>query len=207
MKKTSIFLSCVAIAAAVFTSCKSGNQVSPASAEGTTVAAGSIVFINLDKVLNEYDMANELSSAVQAKIEGIQQEVNRRGTKLQNDVNSFQEKINKGLITRSVAEVQSQQLQQKQAEFQNYAAVKEQEIAEEQQVSLNQIGNAIKEFLDVYRAEKGYGMIITVQGDILPAPVATADPSLDVTEDVIACLNAEYVKTKSKGDKAAAKAE
>ena len=41
-------------------------------------------------------------------------------------------------------------------------------------------------------------MIITTQGDILPAPVAAADSSLDVTDDIITRLNDEYVKSKSK---------
>ena len=43
-------------------------------------------------------------------------------------------------------------------------------------------------------------MVIATQGDILPAPVAAADSSLDVTDDIIVKLNDEYVKTKSKKD-------
>ena len=40
-------------------------------------------------------------------------------------------------------------------------------------------------------------MILTTQGDILPAPVVTADPSLDITDDLLEGLNAAYVKSKS----------
>ena len=143
-------------------------------------------------------MANDLRSVVETKAQNISDEINRRGNKLQNDANAFQEKINKGLITRSVAEAQGQKLEEQRNAFNEYANQKNQEIAEEQQVMMNNIGDAIKKFLDKYAIEKGYAMILATQGDILPAPVAAGDSTLDVTEDIIARLNSEYVATKSK---------
>ncbi|MBQ1618208.1 MAG: OmpH family outer membrane protein [Bacteroidales bacterium] len=197
MKRTLLFLGI--IAAMTFVSC---NQNQGATAqeeektESTAPGKGQIVYFNLDKVLNEYDMANDLRSVVETKIKGINDEVNRRGNKLDSDIKSFQDKIDKGLMTRSTAEVQSADLQKRQQSFQTYAAQKQQEIAEEQQVMLNQLADAIKTFLDKYNAEKHFAMILTTQGDILPAPIAAADSSLDVTDDILAGLNAEYVKTK-----------
>ena len=40
-------------------------------------------------------------------------------------------------------------------------------------------------------------MIIATQGDILSTPVVNADPELDITDDLLAGLNAAYVKQKS----------
>ena len=97
-------------------------------------------------------------------------------------------------MTRSVAEAQSQKLQQQELEFNNYAAQKQQEIQEEQLVMMNQLGDAIQTYLDNYNKEKQYAMIITNSGG---APVITADPALDITEDVIAGLNEQYIKTKN----------
>ena len=161
-----------------------------------TIAAGSIVYFNLDRVLEEYDMANDLRSVVETKAQSITEEVNRRGSKLEKDIQSFQDKINKGLLVSSVAQAQQEKLQQDQLNFQNYANQKQQEIAEEQQVMMNQIADAIKTFIDKYNEEKGYAMIIASQGGILPAPVVTGDAGLDITDDILAGLNAEYVKTK-----------
>ena len=139
-------------------------------------------------------MANDLRSVVQTKIENIQAEINRRGQKLQNEVNSFQEKLDKGLMTRSVAEVQSQKLQQQELDFNNYAAQKDQEINEEQLVMMNQLGDAIQTFLAKYNEEKQYAMILTNSGG---APVIVADEALNITDDVLAGLNEEYIKTKN----------
>ena len=203
MKKIALILSAALFVLAAV-SCKNGK-----TAEGSTdaataeegPAAGAIVYFNLDRVLEEYDMANDLRSVVETKVGSIQQEINRRGSKLEKDVKAFQDKIDKGLLTRSVAEVQGQKLQEQQNNFQQYAAQKQQEMAEEQQVMLNQIADAIKTFIDEYNAEKKYAMIISTQGSVLPAPVATADPELDITDDILEGLNAAYVKTKAKESK------
>ena len=204
MKNTPIILSVIAlIAVAVLfvlqlTSGKC-NKTNPTPGESTeaSVGKGDVVYFNLDRVLQEYDMANDLRSTVESKVQGINQEVNRRGNKLQGDVNAFQEKINKGLITRSVAEVQGQKLQQQQNDFNNYAAQKQQEINEEQTVMMNQIGDAIKKFIDKYNETKQYALIIATQGDVLPAPVVTGNSTLDITDDILAGLNDEYVKNKA----------
>ena len=210
MKNTPLILSIISLVAVIalgIISFTGNGSASEAKSGENAPAAGSgaIVYFNLDRVLNEYDMANDLRSVVESKAQGIQEEVNRRGNKLQNDVNSFQEKINKGLITRSVAEVQGQKLEQQRNDFNNFANQKNQEIAEEQQVMMNNIGDAIKTFLDKYASDNSYAMVIATQGDILPAPVAAADSSLDVTDDIIVKLNDEYVKTKSKKDAPAKK--
>lgn len=200
----SIILSAVALVAVVVFGVFSlsgrgnGNKKNVSSESDTTAVTavkGSIVYIDLDRIFQEYDMANDLRSVVETKVQNIQAEVNRRGQKLESDYNDFQEKINKGLMTRSVAEVQGQKIQQQQQDFNNYAAQKQNEITEEQMVMTNQIIDAIKTYLDKYNQDKKYAMILTNQGGV---PVFTADPSLDITDDVLAGLNEEYVKSKNK---------
>ena len=201
MKNTPLILSIISLVAAIvlgilhFTgnSCKETPATFEVGAD-STAAKGDIVYIDLDRILNEYDMANDLRSVVETKVQNIQAEVNRRGKKLEKEVTDFQNKIEKGLMTRSVAEVQGQKLQQQEQEFNNYAAQKQQEIQEEQIVMMNQLGDAIKTFLDKYNEEMQYAMILTNQGG---APVITADASLDITDDVLARLNEEYIATKN----------
>ena len=200
MKNTSLILSVISLVAVVVFGVisltgKNSANVETANGEATeAVAKGAIVYIDLDRILMEYDMANDLRSVVETKAQNIMAEINRRGKKLENEVKTFQEKLDKGLMTRSVAEAQSQKLQQQELEFNNYAAQKQQEVQEEQVVMMNQLGDAIQTFLNKYNEEKQYAMIITNSGG---APVITADPALDITEDVIAGLNDEYIKTKS----------
>ncbi len=180
------------------TSCKNnastGTSAVIANISDSLIVNGGIVYIDLDRILQEYDMANDLGTVVETKVQNIQAEVNRRQKQLESDVNSFQEKYNKGLMTSSVAEAQNARLQQQAQEFQNYANQKQNEINEEQIVMMNQLSDAIKTFLDSYNAEKGYLMILTNQGGV---PVITANEALNITDDVLAGLNEEYVKSKN----------
>ena len=202
MKQTSLILSIIALVAAaafgILSLTGNNTKKAPLAAEADSLAtAGSIVYFNLDQVVAGYDMANDLRSVVETKVQGIQAEIDRRGNKLKKDFNDFQSKIDKGLLTRSVAEAQSQKLQEQQAAYQNYAQQKSNEIAEEQQVMLNQIMDAINQYVTAYQAEKQFALILTTQGDILPLPVVTGDPNLDITEALLNGLNEEYVKTKA----------
>ena len=201
MKNTSLILSIISLVAVVvfgILSLTMGGKDTDTQIAGTvadtTAAQGDIVYVDLDRILMEYDMANDLRSVVETKVQNIQAEVNRRGKKLENDVMDFQNKIDKGLMTRSVAEVQGQKLQQQEAEFNNYAAQKQQEIQEEQMVMMNQLGDAIQTYITKYNEEKQYAMIFTNSGG---APIITANPALDITDDVLAGLNEEYIKTKN----------
>ena len=201
MKNTSLILSIVSLVAVVVfgvISLTNGGKAADVQAEGAAAEAaaskGDIVYVDLDRILMEYDMANDLRSVVETKIQNIQAEVNRRGKKLENEIVDFQNKIDKGLMTRSVAEAQGQKLSQQELEFNNYAAQKEQEIQEEQMVMMNQLGDAIQTFLTNYNAEKQYAMILTNSGG---APVIAADAALDITDAVLAGLNEEYIKSKN----------
>ena len=210
MKQTPLILSIIALVAVAalgivqLTQNGSKKNIPAGEAVEATAKEGSIVWYDLDRVLNEYDMANDLRSVVETKIQSVQEEITRRGNKLQSDVNKFQNVINKGVLVRSVAEQRSQQLQKQQNSFNEYASQKEQEMAEEQQVMMNQIADAIKTYIDKFNEEHKYAMIIATQGNVLPSPVACGDPALVVTDALLAGLNSEYVKTRGKEDQAKA---
>ncbi|MBR4735696.1 MAG: OmpH family outer membrane protein [Bacteroidales bacterium] len=202
MKKISIIAGVVALMAFAV-SCNQNQTAAPeaAAAQDSTAVAGSIVFFNMDKVMEGYDMANDLNSVFETKTSGIQAEIDRRGKKLEKDMTDFQNKVDKGLLTTSVAQAQYQKIQQQQQDYQQYVVRKQQEMGEEQQVMMNQIANAIAEYVEEYNAEHQYALILTTAGAILSTPVVTGDPKLDITEDLLAGLNAAYIKTKEASKK------
>ena len=141
MKQTPLILSILALvgvaALGIFQLTGNGNgkkKAAPAEAVETSAKEGAIVWFDLDRVIDEYDMANDLRSVVETKVQSIQQEINRRGNKLQSDAKKFQSDLDKGILIRSVAEQRNAKLQEQQNSFNNFAAQKQQEIAEEQQV-------------------------------------------------------------------------
>ena len=210
MKKTSHILSAIAMSAVVAFGAVSCNQTktaenaeTSASEASETAPKGAIVYIDMTRVMAEYDMANDLRAVVETKVSEIQAEITRRETNLANAVAKYQDKAQKGLMTRSVAEVEAEKLQRQEIEFNNYANQKNNEINEELLVMNNQINDAIITFVQKYNEKMQYAMILLSQGDVegdgivtLAAPVLTADPSLDITDDVLAGLNEEYIASK-----------
>ena len=173
-------------------------KTAPAAEAGEpveTVSTGTVYF-NLDQVLARYDMSIKLQADFEKKAGSIDQEVTRRRTKLENEDKDLADKLNKGLMTRSTAEVKYNELQKKVADFQQYAQQKQAELAEEQQVILNNIANAVMEYVQKYNAVKGYDLVLATQGALLSTPVVTGNAALDITEDLIKGLNEEYNSSK-----------
>ena len=86
MKRTVSLLSAALVAGLLISGCNNAAPVAATATQAdTTAAAGSIVFFNIDKVVENYDMANDLRSVVETKVSGIQSEIDRRGNKLQKD--------------------------------------------------------------------------------------------------------------------------
>ena len=191
MKKTLIVLGAAALVA-LASSCNQNQAAAPqaAAAKDSVAVAGSIVYFNMDKVMDGYDMANDLNSVFETMDPG------KKTLLFFGLIRDY-----KGLLTTSVAQAQYQKLQQQQQEYQQYAMRKQQEMAEEQQVMMNQIANAIAEYVVEYNATHQYALILTTAGGVLSTPVVTGDPSLDITEDLLAGLNAAYIKTKESAKK------
>lgn len=204
-KNTPLILSVTAIVAVIilgilhFSGCGhcSSKSASVAGADSVKAAPGSVVYFDFARVLSEYDYANDLGDATEKKIKGITDEVTRRGNQLQNQVNSFQNDYNKGNLTSFQAERKAQELQNKQKEFETYYQQQEQIAAEERNVMLNKIGNAIFEFVQKFNEEKQFALIVSTQGS---STVAAGDSALDITDAIIAGLNEEYVAKKAKGE-------
>ena len=171
---------------------KSANKAAEEAVEEATAAGNGIVYFNLDTILSQYDMAVKLQGDFQKKAESIDQDLNRRRTKLENEDKDLSDKLNKGLITRSTAEVKYNDLQKKAADFQQYGQQKQNELAEEQQVMVNNIANAVMEYVKKYNETKGYEVILATQGALLSTPVVTGDSALDITEDLLKGLNEDY---------------
>lgn len=200
MNKASLFSAAVLTGLSLIAaSCNNTQQNTTGENKAPEAAAaqGAIVYFNLDTILNDYDMANDLRSVVETKVNSINQEVTRRRNKIEKDIKAFSDKLNKGLLTQSVAQTQNQKLVEQQQSFETYAGQKQQEILEEQQVMMNQIADAINNYITEFNADGKYAMIIATQGDILYTPVVAADPALDITDILLEGLNAAYVKEKN----------
>lgn len=209
MKKTPLILSiialvlaCAAVALSVvnpkFEKKKAGEPSLVTDASNITAVAGDIVYLQLDSLIMNYDMYNDLMTAFQNKVQGIQDDLAKRSRKLESDAKAFENQYQKGLLTRSAAEEQSNKLAQRQQNLQNDAAKKDQEIQEEQAVLNNQVYYAVKDFIERYNEEHQYALILTTSAGT--NTILNVNPGLDITADVLKGLNEEYIKNRNISD-------
>lgn len=197
MKKTLLTV-CAAVASIALVSCNNSTteektEAAQTPVETATAVSASIVYFDIDRVMAGYDMANELSSTVQDKINAIEKDLKNRQTKFQNAVNDFTTKYQKGLMTTAAAQDQQKKLQEQEATLLEYSQKKQNEVLEEQQVAMNQVLDAIHTFVKEYNETAGHDMILCNQGNV---PVIVANPELDITDYIIQCLNEKYVQSK-----------
>jgi outer membrane protein len=178
-----------------FTS-KSNSTTSDESTQGEFASAGDVVFIQVDSLINQYDMFNDLRSEFESKAQTIQNDLNKRSRTFENDVKDFQQKVQKGLITRSQAEAQQQTLAQREQELQNYARQKQQEMSEEEAVLYRKVFDALNTYLKTLNQEKRYSLIINTNATT--NTILDGDPALDITNMVVTGMNKEYIQKKSK---------
>ncbi|WP_298062691.1 OmpH family outer membrane protein [uncultured Rikenella sp.] len=168
-----------------------------AAADSTQTAAadshieynGQIVYVQLDSLMRGYGMAIDLQAEFAAKSEKAQNELTAKGRSLEREMRDYQEKAQKGLITRFQAQDIESGLQKKQQSVLEYRDRMMQELGEEEAVMMNRISEAIMQYVKKYNAEKKYSMIISTQG---ANTVLIADPALNITDELLDGLNAEY---------------
>jgi len=192
MKK--ILFSLIA-ASVLFTACDKNEDVvsTPLASqvEANTTFNGQIVYIQIDSLQTAYGKFIDMSAEFQKKQTQAQAQLQSRGQKFQSEVNEFQTKVQQGQMTEYQARIRNEELQKKQAELEAYSNKVANDLAQEQMVISNQLSKEINDFLVEYNNEHHYSMILQTSGGM---PVALADPSLDITADIVAELNRRYEK-------------
>jgi outer membrane protein len=200
MKNFSVVLNAVLVAAVAvlfvlfFTNKSNKNEA--VVADGSAAQKGDVVYIQIDSLVNNYDMFNDLRSELESKATKIQNDLNKKSRAFENDAKNFEEKLNKGLLTRSQAESMQASLLQRQQELQNYTQQKQMEMAEEETVMINKVMDAIKTYVKEYNKTHQFALILTTSNTT--QVVIDGSVSLDITQDVLNGLNEEYIKTRNK---------
>jgi outer membrane protein len=154
-----------------------------------------IAFIELDSVIAHFDMAIDKSAELEQKTKSSEAELTVKSQAFDRDVRDYQTKAQKGLITRATAAEMEQTLAQQQ---QNLLALRDEmanKLNEESIVAQRQVLDYINQYLAEYNVGHGYQYILAKQ---FPGPILYGDSTLDITDEVIAGLNAKYNTTKKK---------
>lgn len=161
-------------------------------AEGTKLP---IAVVNVDSLLNNYDLALEANETLMKKQEDARLDLNQRAKNLQNEMVDFQNKLeNQAFLSRERAESEQRRLMKKEQDLQLLEQTKSQELMAEQQELSLQMRDSINNVINAINATGKYHLIISTSA--LNDNVLFSAPEYNITDEVIEMLNDRYSASK-----------
>jgi len=148
-----------------------------------------IVYVDFDTLLNNYDMFFDLQKQFLEKQQALEGELNSSSRSYERQVADFQDKVQKGLVTRSQAQQLELELTQFQQELMQQRDQFQRELMEEEQVMNRQLQHSINNFLEEYNKNHNYQYILSHS---FGGPFLYTDKTLNITREVIEGLNRKY---------------
>jgi len=167
----------------------SGSKKKVSSGSVTEASTQRIAYINIDSTIFKFDMFFDRRSDLLSKQKSAEAELNSKAGRYERDARDYQEKVNKGLVTRATAAQMEQSLVQQQQELVSLRDKLQSNLMEEEQVMNRQILEYITKFLEENRSEYNYQYIF---GKSFGSVVLYGDTSLDITQKVLDAINKKY---------------
>jgi outer membrane protein len=168
------------------------------SSSSTPIGDVKIAYINSDSVLQHYEYLKANRVQIEEKTKKIEQEYRNRAQGLQNEIAAYQRNVTN--MTLGQVKAVEEDLGKKQQNLQLYQQSLSQQLMEEESKLNKELYDRVTAYLKKYASEKNLHFVLKYDPT---SDVLFAGEALDVSDDVIKGLNAEY--TQEKGGTAAAK--
>lgn len=176
-----------------------GNKTTPSKAVNRTSQSGdisnSIYYINFDTVLANYDMYLDMQAQLESEAKAAEANLRSKESQFQKEVTEYQTQMQKGLMLRSEAQEEEKRLGNQQQQLLMLQENLRNDLAEKQVVFNRKMLDNIMKYLDKIQPEYQYHIVL---GTSFGGGVLYANKDLDITKEVIAGLNEEYKKERTK---------
>lgn len=170
---------------------KSNNLPKATTATGTTSASFAIV--NIDSLSTGYELCKIRVAELESKQKSYSNQINNKMKAFQAHAAKFQEDYQSGKFTSQQDFEKAQaKLQKEQTEIQKMQERIEGEMAQAMQSYQSTLQDSINNFIKVFNKDGKYKAIFSQSGN----NILYADPSVDITQEVIEGLNKRYQKKK-----------
>ncbi len=158
-----------------------------------------IVYIDIDSVLNSYDLYYDLQQKFETQYKTSEAELSTKQKTFQDDVQELDYQMRRGLITRSDAQKRQQELALEEQQLMQLQNQLQTNLAEQQQVMMRQILNSIMDYLNEVKSIHKYEFVLGSQ--LYSGNILYANDSLNITKRVVEGLNEQYKKEKGNSGK------
>lgn len=162
----------------------------------TDIKASKIVFVNLDVLSEGYDFLKDVSASAQAEQNSLQTQYQSKGEKLQQDYMAFEQKAQGGLLSDNQIQTEQEKFAKRKDEL-DQLQMKSEALGEKIQARTEEARKNLTDYINEYNKTGNYNYVLTYSEGPL-SPVLLADPSLDITTDILDGINAQYRAKKKK---------
>jgi len=148
-----------------------------------------LVYIDNNKLLNNYQGMLDARQAFQSKATVWQANIDTLMSEVQKSIMDYEK--GSGKMTTKERELSKELIRTKQKQLKDYqVAINEKSSAEDQQVTQGVL-TVVNAFIEEYGKENNYKLIL---GATTAGNIVYAEESMDITDEVLAALNAQYVR-------------
>lgn len=169
----------------------SANKSTSVSSENGIPSDIKIAFVNADSLAKHYEYLKETRDVMEAKTKRMDQDFQKRAQGLQNEFTAYQRNVNN--MTLGQVKATEEDLAKKQQNLQVYQQRLSQEVMQDEARINRELYEKVTAYLNKYGKDKGIQYILKFDNT---SDVLHAASALDVTQDVIKGLNAEYKTSK-----------
>ncbi|MCQ2272666.1 MAG: OmpH family outer membrane protein [Bacteroidales bacterium] len=169
---------------------KTGSKAIVPVAEGTP-RSGEIVYINVDSINANYELVNMLTDDIDAEMAKQEAIFTNRQNALERKAAQFQQNYQSGILTQvQIENAQQQLMQESETLKQDYARVMG-DLENRQAAALKQITDSVIAVTQRVNSARNASFVLSYQ---YGSPVIDADPTKDITNEVLEILNEPYKK-------------
>jgi outer membrane protein len=162
----------------------------------TDIKASKIVFVNLDVLSEGYEFLKDVSASAQAEQNSLQTQYQSKGEKLQADYMAFEQKAQGGLLSDNQIQAEQEKFAKRKDEL-DQLQMKSEALGEKIQARTEEARKNLTDYIAEYNKSGNYQYVLTYSEGPL-SPVLLADPSLDITTDILDGINSQYRAKKKK---------
>lgn len=193
-----VFFAVLCASAALMTGCN-GNKAAPPAAEGAAVAAVqtgtmTVATVNTDTLFARYRMVEDVTAELEKTEKKLQGDLQKQAQDFQTEYENYL-KVG-ATMTLSEQRKKEEYLTQKRENLEQLGARYENQIMSLRLQRMEEVQNAVFEFIERYNAEHGqYTFVIS---NARTSGVLYSPANIDITDEVLSALNAEYGQKKAK---------
>jgi outer membrane protein len=160
------------------------------------IKSSKIVYVNTDVLNEKYEYVKDISNVAKANLQSMETNYKKKATFLQNRYGEFQQKASQGLLSENQTRDAQVELEKLKEELDGMES-KQQQMMDQLQMENEKVFKAIMEYIREYNKSSQYNYVLAYSDKIVGS-VLLANDSLDITNEIVEGLNAQYKAKKGK---------